>query len=647
MTEKKLTPFKLDHIQIQDGFWKEYMELVRNHVIPYQWEALNDRIENAEPSHCIENFRVAAKLQEGNFQGMVFQDSDVYKWLEAVAYSLMWHPDPELEKTADETIDLIAAAQQPDGYLDTYYIINGLDKRFTNLMDHHEMYCLGHMTEAAVAYYYATGKRKFLDTAIGYANCAYENLGTEEGKIPGYPGHEVAEMALIGLYGITKNEKHLKLAKYFIDQRGQAPLFFDEECKKNGNVCYWDDSYMKKQYYQAGKPVREQDKAEGHAVRAVYLYSGMADVASASDDEELFHVCEKIWDNIVTKQMYVTGAIGSTEHGEAFSFDYDLPNDTVYAETCAAIGLIFFARRMFEITKDSRYTDVMERALFNGVISGMSLDGKKFFYVNPLEVNPEACEKDYFKRHVKPVRQKWFGCACCPPNVARLLSSIGGYAYECSEDSVYMNLFIGGEMDAVVGGVSNTFTVETEYPWKQDVKIRVENQQDSQYVYAVRIPGWCKKYELTINGEKEEYKVEKGYAILDRMWKNGDEIQFSMDMPVELVEANPAVREDIGKVAVMRGPVVYCLEETDNGDQLQEVYLEEVPGFEAAFEPDLLKGVVTIKAKGKRVSRDDWSENTLYRTYRGKVFKSQELKFIPYYAWTNREPGEMTVWVRI
>lgn len=647
MLEKKLSPFPLGKIQIEDKFWKEYMELVREHVIPYQWEALNDRIPDAQPSHCIENFRVASGQQEGTFQGMVFQDSDVYKWLEAVAYSLTWHKDEELEKTADETIDLIGAAQQPDGYLDTYYIINGLEKRFTNLMDNHELYCFGHMTEAAVAYYRATGKRKFLDIAIKYAECIAGCLGTEEGKIPGYPGHEVAEMALAALYEVTGDEKHLKLAKYFIDQRGQAPLFFEEECKKNGNTCFWDDSYMKKQYYQAGKPVREQDKAGGHAVRAVYLYSGMAEVASKTEDKELFEACRKLWDNITQKQMYVTGAIGATEHGEAFSFDYDLPNDTVYGETCAAIGLIFFARRMFEITKDSRYADVMEQALYNGVISGMSLDGKSFFYVNPLEVEPEACLKDYNKRHVKPERQKWFGCACCPPNVARLLSSIGGYAFEESPDSLYMNLFVGGKLQTVKDGKENQITVETRYPWAGQIKITVENKEDSTFALALRIPGWCQSYSLKVNKEPQEYSRNQGYAMLERTWKNGDEVLLTLDMPVQLVEANPLVREDLGKVAVTRGPLVYCLEETDNGKNLSGIYLEEDADFAIKEEPELLKGIVTIETQGKKVSQKGWNGETLYRTYQGKNYDPCSLKFIPYYAWTNRGVGEMTVWVKI
>ena len=647
MFEKKLKPVAPDHMKIQARCWKEYMELIRNHVIPYQWEALNDRIENAEPSYCIQNFRVAAGLEKGTFQGMVFQDSDVYKWLEAVAYSLMWHPDEELEKTADETIELIGKAQQPDGYLDTYYIINGLEKRFTNLMDHHELYCLGHMTEAAVAYYKATGKRRFLDIAIGYADCVYDHLGMEDGKIPGYPGHEVAEMALCALYDITKDEKHLKLAKYFIDQRGQQPLFFDQECEKNGNKCFWDDTYMQKQYYQAGKPVRDQDKAEGHAVRAVYLYSGMAEVAARTEDQELFAACEKLWENIVNRQMYVTGAIGATEHGEAFTFDYDLPNDTVYGETCAAIGLIFFARRMFEITKDGKYADVMERALYNGVISGMSLDGKSFFYVNPLEVVPEACEKDYHKRHVKPVRQKWFGCACCPPNIARLLSSLAGYAFEENEHELYVNLYTGGVLNTRKNGRENQITFETDYPWNGQVKITIENQEDTEFTLALRIPGWCSSCSLKINGEEVEAVPEKGYVLLNRVWKNGDTILLEMDMPVRLVEANPKVREDIGKAAVMRGPLVYCLEEADNGPQLQQVYLKEEPGFRTEFQPELLKGIMTIKAEGKRVSSRGWEGEGLYRTYTGKQFEDTELKFIPYYAWTNRTPGEMAVWVRV
>ncbi len=648
MYEKKVAPIALDHIRIGDPFWKPYMELVRNHVIPYQWEALNDRIENAEPSHCIRNFRIAAGLEEGDFQGYCFQDSDVYKWLEAVAYSLMWHKDPELEKTADETIELIASAQQPDGYLDTYYIIKGLDKRFTNLMDRHELYCLGHMIEAAVAYFKATGKDRFLKVAIRFVDCVCENFGTDPGKIPGYPGHEVAEMALVLLYGVTGEEKHLKLAKYFIDQRGQSPLFFEEEEKKNNNECYWNDSYMKKQYYQAGKPVRMQKKAEGHAVRAVYLYSGMAEVASATGDASLFEACETLWNNIVQRQMYITGAIGSTQYGESFTFDYDLPNDTIYAETCAAIGLIFFARRMFEITGESRYVDVMENTLFNAVISGMSLDGKSFFYVNPLEANPESSLKDYYKRHVKIERQKWFGCACCPPNIARLLSSIGGYAYEANTDEIYMNLFIGGEIEAELGGAKQKLSVETGYPWNGDVAVTIHNDAESEFTLAVRIPGWCENYSLEINGEKIAGAgvISNGYVKLKRHWKDGDTVVLKMEMPIRLMEANPRVRADAGKVAVTRGPLVYCLEEADNGKLLQNLSLSDAPEFNCHFEKDMANGVVVIDANGHRTSEKSWGEDQLYRVYSDNKKEDVRMTFIPYYSWANRTPGELLVWVR-
>lgn len=645
MPQKTMEPVALKNVKIQDHFWKNYIELVRTKVIPYQWEALNDRIQGAEPSYCIQNFRVAAGLQEGRFQGMVFQDSDLYKWLEAVAYVLSWHRDENLERLADETIALMGQAQQADGYLNTYYIINGLDKRFTNLMDHHELYCLGHMVEAAVAYYKATGKTALLDIAKKFVACADANLGREAGKKPGYPGHEVAEMALVALYEVTGDPAHLRLAQYFVDQRGQEPLYFEQERKENHNHWHWEDSYFQMQYYQAGKPVRQQEKAEGHAVRAVYLYAGMVDVASKTGDEELFAACQRLWDNIVNRQMYVTGAIGSAEYGEAFTFDYDLPNDTVYAETCASIGLIFFARRMLEITKDARYADVMERALYNGVISGMSLDGTSFFYVNPLEVVPELSLKDRGRRHVKVQRQKWFGCSCCPPNLARLISSIGGYAFTKDAEGVYINLFVGGEVDLECQGEQHRLKIQTGYPWQGDVHVSFETDAKAAYGCSLRLPGWCKSLRLTLNGGQIAYENRKGYAYVHRQWQKGDVLALEMDMPVEMIQANPKVREDVGRVAVMRGPVVYCLEEADNQDQLQQVCLSQAPGFVHQFEPELLGGVVTILAQGTRLA--DWQGDTLYRTYEESRCKAEELKFIPYYAWANRNAGEMLVWVRI
>ena len=405
-----------------------------------------------EPSYTFRGFEALPKDPEhleDRVYGFVFQDSDFYKWIEAVGYSLTQHPDPELEKTADAAIDIVCAAQQEDGYLDTYYILNGKDKIFTDLKDHHELYCLGHLIEGAVAYYQATGKDKLLKAAMGYADYTAECFGPEEGKCKGYPGHEIAEMALVRLYEATGDEKYLSLARFFVDERGSRPYYFDKEhpeCVGNS------PDGLRYAYNQAHVPVREQEEAVGHAVRAVYLYAGMTDIARITQDEPLYSACEKLWDNMVSRKMYITGGIGGTHLGEAFSFDYDLPNDTAYAETCAAIGLVFVARRMLEIRPVSGYADVMERALYNCVLSGMALDGRSFFYVNPLEVNPEACHKDERKAHVKPVRQKWFGCACCPPNLARLLSSISSYAYTEKEDTLFVHLYMGSIIKKQVNG---------------------------------------------------------------------------------------------------------------------------------------------------------------------------------------------------
>ena len=374
-------------VRLEDVFWGPVREIIRQEAIPYQWKALNDQIPDTEPSYCMRNFRIAAGKETGAHGGYVFQDSDVGKWLEGAAYSLRWHPDPELEQTVDDAIEEVVAAQQPDGYLDTYYIINGLDKRWTNLKDHHELYVAGHLLEGAIAYYEATGKRALLDAMFRFVAHIDSVLGPEEGKLHGYPGHPEIELALMRLYEITGDPAHLRLAKYFVDERGKAPLFFAGEEKRNGNPDYWKESPFRYQYYQAGLPVREQKNAEGHAVRAMYLYAGMADVARVTGDETLAEACRTLWRSAVNRRMYITGGVGSTEYGESFTFDYDLPNDTVYAETCASIALVFFARRMLKLEAKGEYADVMEKALYNGILSGMQLDGKKFFYVRSEEAH--------------------------------------------------------------------------------------------------------------------------------------------------------------------------------------------------------------------------------------------------------------------
>ena len=546
-------PLSLRAMQITDHFWKNEMELVRKEVIPYQWDALNDRVEGAAPSFCMRNFKIAGKLNqekrekgaafeapvytfrgfealpedpehlEDRFYGFVFQDSDFSKWIEAVGYSLTQHPDAELEKIADEAIDIVCAAQQEDGYLDTYYIINGRDKTFSDLRDHHELYCFGHMAEGAVAYYQATGKDKLLKAVERFADYIADFFGEEEGKCKGYPGHEIAEMALVRLYEVTKNDKYLKLAQFFVDERGKRPYYFDKEHPEA--IVRGKEDDLRYQYNQAHLPVREQEEAVGHSVRAVYLYSGMADVARLTGDDKLYEACEKLWDSMVNEKMYITGGIGGTHLGESFSFPYDLPNDTAYAETCASIGLVFFARRMLEIKPDSKYADVMERALYNGVLSGMALDGKSFFYVNPLEVNPEACHKDERKFHVKPVRQKWFGCACCPPNLARILSSIGSYAYTETEDTLFVHLYMGSTLEKTVGDRTADICVESELPWDGKVSIKVR-AKDTDFVLALRIPDWCDSYEL--KGCKQDEMQEKdGYLYIKKQWEEEETLELT------------------------------------------------------------------------------------------------------------------------
>lgn len=663
-------PLSLRQISITDSFWKAEMEIVRHEVLPYQWAALNDGVEGAAPSYCMHNFKVAAKQNEqkregGNkserteasyrgfevwpedpenpkdeFYGMAFQDSDFYKWVEAVAFSLTQYPDSEMERKADEAIDIVCAAQEENGYLDTYYILNGMDKVFTNLKDFHELYCLGHLIEGAVAYYQATGKDKLLKCARRYADFAAEKFGPEEGKCKGYPGHEIAEMALAGLYEETGEEKYLKLAKFFVDARGTYPYYFDQEAHEQVESEKEDE--LRYKYNQAHLPVREQDEAVGHAVRAVYLYSGMTDVARITGDEGLYHACETLWNNVVNQKMYITGSVGSLQDGEAFSFNYDLPNDLAYAETCAAIGLVFWARRMLQIKPDSQYADVMERALYNGILSGMDLDGKAFFYVNPLEVLPEACHKDSRKFHVKPVRQKWFGCACCPPNLARLLSSIGRYAYGENEDTLFCHLYIGGDIVKQVGGKDISVKIESDMPWDGKIKITVQGRE-IPFTLALRIPEWSVGFTVPeIAGAAAE--IRSGYLYLTKTW--GGEENFEVEFPMEARQfmADANIREDIGKTAIMRGPVVYCLEEVDNGNDLHMITIPSDAKITA--EPFKIKGldVISLKVEGFRQRKPELK--TPYSLRKTLEKDAQQLRMVPYFTWANRGENEMTVWVR-
>lgn len=459
----------LHKLTVSDPFLGQYQRLVRDVVIPYQWDALNDRITEADPSHAIENFRIAAKRQSGEFYGMIFQDSDVAKWLEAVAWSLCQKPDSELEKTADDVIELVATAQCADGYLNTYFTVKAPQERWSNLAECHELYCAGHMIEAGVAFFRATGKRRLLEVVCRLADHIDSVFGPGENQLHGYPGHPEIELALMRLYEITQQPRYMALANYFVEQRGTQPHYYDEEYEKRGKASYWHTygpAWMVKDkaYSQAHLPLSAQQTATGHAVRFVYLMAGVAHLARLSQDEDKRQTCLRLWNNMAQRQLYVTGGIGSQSSGEAFSSDYDLPNDTVYAESCASIGLMMFARRMLEMEADSRYADVMERALYNTVLGGMALDGKHFFYVNPLEAHPKTLKFNHIYDHVKPVRQRWFGCACCPPNIARVLASLGHYLYTPRNEALYINMYVGNSVEIPLENGALKLRISGNYP---------------------------------------------------------------------------------------------------------------------------------------------------------------------------------------
>ncbi|QMI03443.1 glycoside hydrolase family 127 protein [Citrobacter sp. RHB25-C09] len=641
----------LHKLTVSDPFLGQYQRLVRDVVIPYQWDALNDRIPEADPSHAIENFRIAAGRQAGEFYGMVFQDSDVAKWLEAVAWSLCQKPDPELEKTADEVIELIAAAQCDDGYLNTYFTVKSPLERWTNLAECHELYCAGHMIEAGVAFFQATGKRRLLEVVCRLADHIDRVFGPGENQLHGYPGHPEIELALMRLFEVTQQPRYLALVNYFVEQRGTQPHFYDEEYEKRGQTSYWNTygpAWMVKDkaYSQAHQPLSEQQAAIGHAVRFVYLMTGVAHLARLSQDERKRQDCLRLWQNMAQRQLYITGGIGSQSSGEAFSSDYDLPNDTVYAESCASIGLMMFARRMIEMEADSQYADVMERALYNTVLGGMALDGKHFFYVNPLEVHPKTLKFNHIYDHVKPVRQRWFGCACCPPNIARVLSSIGHYIYTPREEALYINLYIGNSVEIPIGNDALKLRISGNYPWHEDVTIAIESPLTVQHTLALRLPDWCPDAKVTLNGLAVEQVIRKGYMHITRRWQEGDTLTLTLPMPVRRVYGNPLVRHVAGKVAIQRGPLIYCLEQADNGEELHNLWLPEVSKF-AVFEgKGLFAHKMLIQAEGLKQSAADATQTSLwhYDTAPGS-WLPHTLTFIPWFSWANRGEGEMRIWI--
>ncbi len=585
---KMIDQVDFSHVKIQDQFWSPRLSKHVSATLP----VCIDQIENQ--TGRIQNFINAGK-GEGEHSGIFFDDSDVYKALEGIAYTLINNPNPELEKKADEWIDHIASAQEEDGYINTFYSLTGLEKRWNN-MDKHEMYCAGHMIEAAVAYYQATGKRKLLDVCIRMSDHMMSVFGP--GKRHWVPGHEEIELALVKLYQITKEEKYLEFANWLLEERG------------HGHGSKGDEGTWSPEYYQDLVPVRELTDISGHAVRCMYLYCGMADVAALKNDEGYIAAMHRLWDDVVLRNMYVTGGIGSSKHNEGFTEDYDLPNLEAYCETCASVGMVYWNQRMNQFTGDSKYIDVLERSMYNGALAGISLAGDLFFYVNPLESDGT--------HH----RKEWYGCACCPSQLSRFLPSIGNYIYGTSQNALWVNLFIGNNTNITVDGKDVTLKQETNYPWDGQVNLTVTSAQPINKELRIRIPDWCKKYTLTVNGKAVNAAVEKGYAIINE-YQSGDQITLNMDMPVELVSADPRVKQNVGKRAVQRGPIVYCMEEVDNSENFDQLSLGSNVSFQVNERPNKLDGITEILAN----------------------CGNQQLIFIPYYAWDNREAGKMKVWV--
>lgn len=585
---KMIEQIDFSHVKINDNFWSPRLSKHVSATLP----VCIDQIENQ--TGRIRNFENAAK-GEGEHSGIFFDDSDVYKALEGMAYSLINNPDPELEKKADEWIDKFAAAQQPDGYINTFYTLTGLDKRWTN-MDKHEMYCAGHMIEAGVAYYQATGKRKLLDVCIRMTDHMMSQFGP--GKRHWVPGHEEIELALVKLYQTTQEQKYLDFAYWLLEERGHGHGTMGDEGK-------WDPVY-----YQDIVPVRRLTDISGHAVRCMYLYCGMADVAALKNDTGYIAAIDRLWDDVVHRNMYITGGIGSSHDNEGFTEDYDLPNLDAYCETCASVGMVLWNQRMNQLTGDSKYIDVLERSLYNGALAGISLGGDRFFYVNPLESKGD--------HH----RQEWYGCACCPSQLSRFLPSIGNYIYASSDDALWVNLYIGNTGQIRIGETDILLTQETDYPWDGSVKLTISTSQPLEKEIRLRIPNWCKTYDLSINGKRINVSEKKGYAVI-KDWKSQDVIALDMDMPVEIVAADPHVKENFGKRAIQRGPLVYCMEEIDNPEYFDQIQLSPSTTFQTAFVSDILNGIKTIKTNGR----------------------AQSATFIPYYAWDNRKAGKMRVWI--
>jgi len=627
-------------VRVIGGFWKQKTSMVAQEMVPYQWKALNDKIPGAEPSHAIENFRIAAGEAEGEFVGTIFQDSDLAKWIEAACYVLADKGNAELDAQVEEAIRLVGKVQSPDGYINTWFTLVGPDKRWTDLAWGHELYCGGHLIEAAVTHFQVTGQRNFLDIMIRFAEHLMTTFGPGGRLADAVGGHPEIELALNRLAEATGDERYAQLATHFVDIRGLHPENFTGQIPLGFEIP--KSAWFEPDYFLAHAPVREQHHAEGHAVRAMYLYTAMAQQAKRTGEQKLIQTLETLWKSTTERRQYVTGGLGSHAMGERFSVDFDLPSDTAYTETCASIGFLFWARAMLDLNPKGEYADAMEITLYNGVLSGVALDGKKFFYVNPLEVIPRIAHKRSDLAHVKTERVAWFGCACCPPNIARLVASVGNYAWSIDQN-VRIDQYIESEASFCLGSSPLTMRMKTSYPWQGKVSLSVD-AGNGTFEVKLRVPGWCQQYSVKFNGTTISPPLEGGYLRIYQDWKSGDVVELDLDMPVRFVSAHPSVSELAGKVAVLRGPLVYCTEEIDNGPDLHTLNINPLgPTSDHDF-IDFQDEKTKLTVSGsKHRTRDGQS---LYQEWSTReAYTPIEITMVPYHSWGNRRPGqEMRVW---
>ena len=634
----------LKNIRITDSLFGSYVKQVSEKIIPYQWKILNDQLEGADKTYCIENFRIAAGELEGTRKGVVFQDTDLYKWLESVAYTIAGGKGGQFEPLADEVIELVGRAQEPDGYLNTYFTVNAPERKWKNLIEGHELYTAGHMIEAAVAYYYATGKTAFLEIAKKNADLIGKVFGRGEGQRRGYPGHQEIELALVKLYRVTGEQKYLDTAKYFIDERGTQPNYLAEELRERGGFEFFPDLQdYDLAYSQADIPPVEQTKAQGHSVRDMYMCAAMADLAGECEDERLLKACKAIWENMTQRQMYITGGIGTSGFRERFTTDYDLPNTTNYSETCASIGLMMFGQRLSAVTGEAGYYDSVERALYNTVLAGINIEGDRYFYVNPLEVVPEFCTQHTYMNHVRPIRQKWFSIACCPPNVARTLASLGQYVYAQEGDSILIHQFISSEVQTETkGGIT---TLKMDSTLMQDGKVSIHAETEKGCSLKIRIPAYAENWKVLTGGKEEKPEIQNGYITVT-LPAGEQTVTLDLDVHPHWVAANDYVRADAGKAALVKGPVVYCLEEVENGKLLSQVCVKPNEEVKEEISPEGLVGnLPALTYPGTRIKNAGLGEQ-LYGAL--KIEKeAAQLTAIPYCLWNNRGEGEMLVWHRV